>query len=49
MIIADPVMDRNFRYARKKGLPRKAVREFPVERMRTEEQFLQEVERFVGP
>ncbi len=45
LIIADPRIDRNFRYAGKKGLPGKAVREFPDERTDTEQQFLQEVER----
>ncbi len=49
MIIADRRSDRNFSHAGKKGLPRKAVREFPVERTHTEEQFLQEDERCIGP
>ncbi|WP_437400060.1 hypothetical protein [Flagellimonas lutimaris] len=31
LIIADPGIDRNLRYARKKGLPRKAVRELPAQ------------------
>ena len=40
MIIADPGIDRNLRYARKKGLPRKAVRELPAQRTYTKGQFL---------
>ncbi len=48
MIIADREMDRNFSYAGKKGLPGKAVRQFPVERPSTEEQFLQAFKRSIG-
>ena len=49
MIIADRRIDRNFRYAGKKGLPGKAFRHFPVERTHTSERFLQEVERCDRP
>ena len=44
MIIADREIDRSFRYAGKKGLPGKVVREFPTERTNTGGEFLQAVE-----
>ena len=44
MIIADREIDRNFRYAGKKGLPGGALQRFPAERSSAGTQFLPSVE-----